>query len=231
MNRKIRCISLLLLALSGNARAQVLTFDFLDINEAIPDGNPAGLASFQTIHSAPDLLVANLTVSLSISGTGFGGYNGDLYATLQHESGFAVLLNRPGRRSDSSSGYNDSGLNVTFADSATRDVHNYRLELNGSHDLPITGSLSGSWSPDARTEDPALVSDASVRPAFLESFNGTSVNGDWTLFVSDLSAGGTHQLDSWSMQVTPVPEPASFALAAALGLLGFALWRRLHKAR
>jgi hypothetical protein len=233
MTKKVGALSLLLLTASGSTHGQVLTFDFSGINQSIPDGNPTGLANPQLINSAPNLTIGDLNVSLTISGTGLlGGFNGDLYATLQHESGFAVLLNRPSRRSGSSAGYNDSGgIDVTFDDAASRDVHNYRLELNSSHAVPIVGSLTGTWSPDARDVDPAAVLDTSSRSAFLDGFIGLPINGAWALFVSDLSSGGTHQLDSWSMQVTPVPEPASVAFAGSLGLLAFSLWRRLQYRR
>jgi subtilisin-like proprotein convertase family protein len=205
---------------------QVFHFDFSGVNTAIPDGDPTGLANVQSISSAPNLLVSGLTVNLNITGTGLGGFNGDLYATLQHDSGFTVLLNRPGRRTGSSSGYSDSGMNLTFDDGATRDVHNYRFELNGNNSTALVGPLTGTWSPDARTTDPASVLDSSQRNAFLSSFNGTTVNGTWTLFVTDLSSGATQQINGWGMDIAAVPEPASYAVVTGIALTAFALWRR-----
>ena len=187
----------------------------------------------QSISSAPNLFVADINVTLTIAGTGVGGFTGDLYATLQHESGFAVLLNRPGRRTGSSAGYGDSGMNVTFDDSAIRDIHNYRLELSGSHSTAPSQTLNGAWSPDARNVDPAIVLDGSARNAFLGSFNNLPVNVTWILFVTDLSSGGTQQLSSWGMQITatPVPEPATYAAVTALTLLAFGGWRKLNARR
>lgn len=217
------------LLLVAGVHAQVFQFDFSGINTAIPDGLPAGLVNVQSISSAPNLFVSDLNVSVDITGTGLGGFNGDLYLTLQHDSGFSVLLNRTGRRAGSSAGYSDSGLNVTFDDSATRDIHNYRLELSGSHTTPATPT--GAWSPDARNIDPSSVLDSSTRSAFLDSFNTLPVNGTWSLFVSDLSSGGTHELSSWSMEITAVPEPSSYAAVIAIGLGVFASWKKLNEKR
>jgi subtilisin-like proprotein convertase family protein len=227
MRKIISFLSSLLLVAGLNA--QVFQFDFSGINTAIPDGQPTGMVNAQTISSAPNLFVSDLNVSVIIAGTGLGGFNGDLYLTLQHDSGFSVLLNRTGRRTGSSAGYSDSGLNVTFDDSATRDIHNYRFELTGSHTTPVTPT--GAWSPDARNIDPSSVLDGNSRSAFLDSFNTLPVNGTWSLFVSDLSSGSTHQLSSWSMEITAVPEPSSYAAVIAIGLVAFASWKKLSENR
>jgi len=208
--------------------AQVFSYT---VNSPIPDGDPTGLANVQTISSAPGLSIANLTVTLSTSGSGSGGFNGDLYVGLQHETGFSVLLNRPGKRSGAPQGYGDSGLNVTFDGSAADDIHNYRFELSGNHATPLGGALTGVWQPDARNTDPATVLDTSSRPATLDSFANLPVNGQWVLFVADLSSGGTQTLNSWGMQINAVPEPAEVAFVVGVSLLGFALWRKHSDAR
>jgi subtilisin-like proprotein convertase family protein len=222
---KLLLVSLLMLP--ATAGAQVFTYNFSGINAAIPDGDLTGLANSQSISAAPNLTITDINVSLSISGTGLGGFNGDLFVTLQHDDGFSILLNRPGARSGTAFGYGDSGLNVTFDDAATGDVHGYRQVLNSDHTTPLPGSLTGTWSPDARAVDPGVVLDTSARNAFLDSFNGAPIGGTWSLFVTDLSSGATQQLDGWAMQITAVPEPAFAACAVALGLLGFAFYRRL----
>ena len=72
-----------------------------------------------------------------------GGYNGDLYANVQHGSGMSVLLNRVGVTDGEPFGYDDSGMNVTFADSAAADIHYYQAAASPG----ITGGAS--WQPDA----------------------------------------------------------------------------------
>src|ERR1051326_4514026 len=95
--------------LAGAVAASAQTTTNFPVATAIPDGSTPGLASFKAV-STPITSITNLKVTLKISGT----YNGDLYCYLTHGSGFTVLLNRVGRRSGSSFGYSDSGLDVTF---------------------------------------------------------------------------------------------------------------------
>jgi subtilisin-like proprotein convertase family protein len=228
MHKYSHLLIVALLTAPAVASAQVFNYSFPGINAAIPDGDSSGLVNAQSIVASPNLTIADLTVTLSISGTGLGGFNGDLFVTLQHDDGFSILLNRAGARGGTAFGYGDSGLNVTFDDAAIGDVHNYRQVLNDDHATPITGNLTGTWSPDARSADPGVVLDTSTRNAFLNSFDGVPVGGTWSLFVTDLSTGGTQQLDSWGLQIVAVPEPAFTAGAVALGLLGFAFYRRCH---
>lgn len=132
-----RILTAVLLGAMVSTRAAVMIFDFSGVNTAIPDGDSTGLVNAQTITSAPGFSITDINVSLTLSGTGFGGYNGDIYATLQHDSGFVVLLNRVGKRSSSPQGYGDAGLQVTFDQASARDIHNYRLVLGGSEATPL----------------------------------------------------------------------------------------------
>jgi subtilisin-like proprotein convertase family protein len=226
MPKASHLLAVALVALATDGRTPALNYNFSGGNTPIPDGEPSGLVDAQSINDAPGVTIADLRVTLDISGTGLGGFNGDLYVTLQHDNGFAVLLNRLGARSGVPYGYGDSGLSVTLDDAATGDLHKYRQVLNGDDSIPLAGILTGTWSPDARNVDPSVVLDSSLRTDFLSSFIGTSVNGTWSLFVTDLSTGGTQQLDGWGLEIVAVPEPSSLSLAVA-GLLGLALWRRL----
>ena len=201
-------------------------FDFPGINRDIPDADDSGVVDTRTI-STSTAPIDEIRVTLNISGTGSGGFNGDLYATLQYLTGFSVLLNRLGSRAANSSGYSDNGLNVTLDDGASNgDIHVYRFRLSGNHDTPLGGPLTGTWAPDARNADPSVVVDASSRTEFLSSFSGLNPNGDWTLFVADLESGGTSRLNSWSLDIASVPESRQYAMLAAMSLLAFAIWRR-----
>ena len=54
-------------------------------------------------------------------------------------------------------------------------------------------------------------------------------NGNWTLFISELSGGdiGLSRLDSWSLTFDAVPEPVNMALGLfAAALLAVVAWRR-----
>jgi hypothetical protein len=188
----------------------------------IPDANAAGLARTVNV-AAPGQIVLDVSLTLTLAGA-LAGWNGDLYAWLRHESGaLSVLLNRPGRTAANSDGYADNGLlDVTFDDAAAGDIHLYQQTWAGS-----PGPLGGVWQPDARFVDPALVTDASPRAAFLSVFDGGPAGGDWTLFLADLSGGGLVSLEHWRLELItaaaiPIPEPAALAVATVLGLVGLA---------
>src|SRR5262245_31538100 len=118
-----------LLATSSAWRSEgalIDTFTFNGINTTIPDGNPVGVANFQTISSGI-LEITSLTVDLNIS----GGFNGDLYMYLQHDNQISVLLNRVGRTSNDGTvagayGYNNPGFQITLSDTAAFNVHEYQ---------------------------------------------------------------------------------------------------------
>jgi hypothetical protein len=152
-----------------------------------------------------------------------GGFNGDFYAYVTHGTNSAVLLNRTGRSSSSGAGYPDGGFAVTLDDQAPNDVHLYRsssFTLSG-------GQLTGTWQPDSRAIDPLSSGgtfSSALRLAPLSVFNGMDPNGTWTFFIADVAAGSEGVLNSYSLQVTAVPEPGCIGL---LGLgLGAGIWRR-----
>lgn len=191
----------------------------------IPDGSDLGVADSINVAFAEGHTITGLRVTLDIS----GGYNGDLYAYLYHESGqdigFSVLLNRPGRTASDPDGYPDAGFRITLDDSASADIHSYRLTLNPNGDV-----LQGVWQPDARNVSPYSVLDSSARSAFLSSFLGHDPRGDWTLFVADVSPVGGSTLNSWSIEIVTAPEPGSLACASVLGAAAVTcrFWRKKH---
>lgn len=209
--------------------AQVLeSYQFSGVNLNVPDADEAGVSDTRVITSGIGS-IGDLNVTLNIAGRGGGGFNGDLYVTLTHESGYSVLLNRPGRRDGSAYGYGDNGFNITLDDQAANgDVHQYRLKLNGSHTTPIVGALTGIWAPDARAIDPDLVLASNPRTRPLSSFNYLDASGSWTLFLADLESGGLVKLVSWALSVSSVPEPETYGLAVGAGLLGLAAARRFR---
>lgn len=227
-----RCGTSRRLALAGVALVSVgplaaVEFEFAGINALVPDGKGTGLADVRSLDAAAiPGMITGLTVTLQIGGAGPGGaFNGDLYATLQHGSGFAVLLNRPGRTVTEIWGYDDNGFAVIFDDTpGTPDIHAYRVTLGGSP----PGALGGIWSADARTADPAVVVDVSPREAGLESFLGLEAAGNWTLFLADLEPGGQARLEAWGLDITTtiVPEPRGLAWGVAVAWAAGAVRRR-----
>jgi len=206
MNGRVILIGLGLL-FGAVTHGALITYQFNDINAAIPDNNANGYQNSQQITGVQESLITDVDVKLNIS----GGYNGDLYVYLTHSSGFSVLLNRVGRTADDSFGYGDAGFSVTLNDSALSDIHLY----GGNGDAQLTGT----WQPDARNVDPAMVLDTSTRSSFLNAFQGLDLNGTWTLFAADVSGGGQSTLVSWELEVTAVPEPVPVALGVFGGLV------------
>jgi subtilisin-like proprotein convertase family protein len=203
---------------SGAAWAQTTHTNLTFLSGAtIPDANNNGIGiqsptlSLSTLNGP----ISSLKVSLDIS----GGFNGDLYATLAGPSGgFTVLLNRTGVQSGNTHGYSDAGFNVTFDDTladGNGNIHFYQNAVN-----PGGGVLTGTWQPDGENIDPQspAASFPTTPTAFLSSFDGTNPNGQWTLFLSDLSAGNQSTVVSWGLDITAVPEPGTLALAAIGGL-------------
>lgn len=200
--------------LPSTAAAVVIWTDTWNVAAEIPDDDAVGYTETRTPSFSPGMVISKVTVTLNFS----GGWNGDLYAYLTNGSGFAVLLNRPGRSAEQEDGSDTSGMSVTFDDAALFDLHD-QIDLLG-------GSVTGDWQPDARDVDPLTVVTGDVRTAFLSSLNGQSANAPLTLFVADLSAGEVSTLDSWSMTVSAVPEPGGHLALAGLVGGGLLLRRR-----
>jgi hypothetical protein len=121
-----------------------------------------------------------------------------LYAYLVAPNGtLVVLLNQPGVSDSNPFGASGAGMNITLQD-GTSDHGSIQSETSGS-------VLSGSYNAAGT----------------LVNFNGSVADGTWTLFFADMSSGGgTSTLDSWSLDITAVPEPVNVALGIFGGLLG-----------
>ncbi len=188
----------------------------------IPDGSATGISA-STTQNLPNETITGITVNLEISDVaGEGTFLGDLYFYLTDGNVLVTLLNRPGRSASRPVGYDDTlGLNLTFSDAGTIDAHEYRPAISGDNNTPLSGELTGVLQPDGRTTSPATVVTADSRSTSLSDFNGLSADRTFTLFAADLSGGISHQIDSWGLEITTVPEPSTTSLflgAAGLGL-------------
>jgi subtilisin-like proprotein convertase family protein len=181
------------------------------LNEAIPDGDIAGLATQVTV-SGQSGAIGDITVGLNIS----GAYNGDLYAYVEHDNQIAILLNRVGTTTTDNLGYGDPGLNVTFQDGAP-NIHTYQQDPGYTG-----GTLTGVWGPDGRAVNPLLVNGTEPVTETLSSFVGDDANGTWTLFVADVSGGDLNNLVSWNVDVSVAPENGWYGIGAALFALSLA---------
>lgn len=177
---------------------------------SIPDGNSAGVTSAINVGGIGNILSSgdNVSVILNVS----GGNMGDLYAYLTYNGTTVVLLNRPGTGGNPSSlGYVGGSLNnVTLTDGGLTSIDSYG-----------GGATSGSYNP----------SGGSI---VFQNYNSISPDGTWTLFFADLSGGDSSAstLNSWTLDITAVPEPINVALPIFGGLLfAIGLFRRFVGSR
>lgn len=201
---------LILIASASLASAELSFSQLFTVNSSIADNNLTGLLNSQTI-TTDITSISSVSVTLNVS----GGWNGDLYAYVAHETGLAVLLNRVGKTASNPDGSGSSGFSVTFSDAALNgDIH------TGS--FTSGNPISGIYAPDARNVSPLTVTDGSARTAFLSSFNNLPASGRWDLFVADVSGGDTSYLQSWQLSITgtstgeTIPEPSTIFPVAAL---------------
>jgi len=225
INLKTIAVATTVLLAACLAQGQVLVTNTssTSVNSAIPDGNPTGLTSTTTF-SGVQGSINNDEVSVNLDIT--GGFNGDLYAYLAGPTtGFAILLNRTGITSGNQFGYSDPGFNITLSDGSP-NIHGYQLS---SPTFNSSGQLTGTWGPDGRNINPQSAPsafDTASTGTDFTSFENTTANGTWTLFIADMSSGSQATLVSWGLTVVTVPEPQTWALLlGGVGVL-FALNRR-----
>lgn len=199
--------------------------------QVIPDDDLTGVAfPFSILGGAPE--ITDVTVTLDIT----GGWNGDLYAYLAHDSGFAVLLNRVGvgqtAPGSDSLGYGDTGFSgLVLSSAASANVHFYG---NASPTLNGSGQLTGSWRPDGRGIAPNSAPSAfdAAGTADFSTFNGLNPNGSWTLFIADAAPGSLSTLTGFTVSITAVPETVPLPLAAfGASIAAVVLWRRSRTGR
>ena len=173
----------------------------------IPDGNPTGWSDTRELSGIPMWSISDVNVRLNIS----GGWNGDLYGYLVHESGFTVLLNRVGTGGAASEpqysfGWSTSGFGSIALDDDTANANIHAVEF----------PAGGPYKPDSGSGS-------------LASFDTLNPNGSWTLFFADLAAGDTSTVVSWGLDIEAVPEPVTWALGVfgvlAIGAGAVRRWR------
>jgi subtilisin-like proprotein convertase family protein len=221
MKRITLVTAVVVLALVRSAQADLVqTFNFT--GGVIPDGSTVGRSFTENVSGLPGYdQITDVNVGLNLS----GGWNGDLYAYLVHGSGFAVLLNRVGVTTDGSPGFGTAGMNVMLDGSAVLNIH----DVSGPGAPPTY-----SYQPDGRNISPlssGSVLGSTTPTALLSSFNGLDLNGNWTLFLADVSGGAQSTLESWTLEIAAVPEPGTMvegglAVLFLGGLVGLCRFRR-----
>lgn len=209
-------------SLLGSFATQATIFNSTGTPLIIPDGNSVGVQNTINV-SGLEPNVSSLSVTLNIT----GGRNGDLFAYLTRDSAIAILLNRVGR-GEVAGGYGGTGFQILLQDGSP-DVHTYQISGFANDG---EGRVLGTFGADGRSESPFSVTTSSPRTSNPFSvFTGGAANGDWTLFIADVNGNSNEAiLDSWSLDITAVPEPINVALGIFGGLFavvqGVRYWKR-----
>lgn len=194
-------------------RLHATQFNFGGSSNPIPDGNASGWVGKGLVSFGVRAPVLDVDVLIRLSGVNGDGFAGDLYAWLQHDTGFCVLLNRPGRETTRSAGFANDSLVVWLDDQASTDIHVAAAAASN----PLA-----HFQPDGRTADPDEVTGDSARFQSLADFNGLDANGEWILFVADVAGGGQMKLDGWSLEIAldlqSIPDGGA-PLLLAMGVL------------
>jgi len=202
------------------AHGGLYPFSSGSLSQAILDNDRSGVA-YGVNFTTAGLHITDVSVTFTIT----GGWNGDLYAYLSHDtSGTLILLTRVGVGNGTSGstlynyGYSGGGFNnITLSDSGSGNIHNY-----GGSTLNIQPTAGATYN-----------ADGGGSATFGSTFGGQDPSGNWTLFFADLSGGSVSTLTGWSLDITAVPEPVNVALGV-FGVLFVgvtaARWRLNRKA-
>ncbi len=166
-----------------------------NLNAVIPFDDIYGYTNSINVVGAAGQL-QNVTVQLNIS----GGHNGDLYSYLYHDGQMVQLLDNTGTGPDAIDGYGDPGFAITLSDSGTPGLHYYETnnpQFNGD------GQLIGNWQPDS---DGATLGG---------TFANQDPNGEWSIFIANLSPDDESTLVSWSLNLTTTPQSAEVLTVSA----------------
>ncbi|MFM6199365.1 MAG: proprotein convertase P-domain-containing protein, partial [Dolichospermum sp.] len=94
-------------------------------------------------------------------------------------------------------------------------------DLNGNYTFATSGA---NWYTQTSDPVPSTTTYASSQP--LSAFNGSPLNGTWTLNVQDRAKQETGRFSSFSIDVTPVPFESNAAPAGMAIVFGAFFVRR-----
>lgn len=126
-----------------------------------------------------------------------------------------------------------SALTLTFAlqGGEATDLTGY-LRLGSAGYFDLTSLLVGQNLSGGHT----YIVDFNSNAAFQSVYDGTNPNQTWTLFFADRVNGDTTTLNGWSLDITAVPEPTTWAVIIfgsifVGGQIAGTLRRATHQAR
>jgi hypothetical protein len=204
-------VAAFMLVLSLASASASLSYSYSGFGQQISDGSSVGITSIATVSGSGNIASSgdNVSVTLNLS----GGNIGDLVAYLRFNGVTVQLLNRPGT----------SGNPLVLGYTGNSSFTFYPVTLSDGNVTSVDSYGGGSIS--------SIVSfNPSAGSAGFQAFNSlSSVSGNWTLFFADLSGGdgaNVTTLNSWSLNITAVPEPVNLALGILGGVVAMAALRK-----
>lgn len=173
-------------ALMTAAPAEATRFDF-NTGGAITINDNAAATPYPSTISVAGVTGTVYKVVVRINGLSHTFPN-DIDILLQSSAGIAIML-----LSDSGGGTDAVNANLTFDDCAPRSF------LNSSN----TPVVTGRYRPTNNQTGDNLPSPApqGSTATSLAAFNGTSVNGTWSLYVADDLGGDSGSIASWGLTI------------------------------
>ena len=118
---------------------------------------------------------------------------------------------------------------LNFVGGYDGNLYSYLTAPNGTMVVLLTPTANSGSGMNITLQDgePAITASSDLSSGTyaasgtLANINGAAANGQWTLFVADeVTGGGTSTLNSWSLNITAVPEPVNVALGVFGGVMG-----------
>ena len=163
--------------------AAVAPTTFTGVGGAIPDGTGASFTSTATVTGFPYQLnsVNNITVTLTFGTTTPTEHTwaGDIVATLTSPCGTSVTL------------LNQIGLNGTY-------IYGTDADLNGAY----TFSASATSTPPPSYGGNNIATGTYLPNESFTDFLNCTLNGTWTLTVTDVAAPDDGNLTNWSISLS-----------------------------
>ena len=165
---------------------------------------------------SPTLTIADLTEPIAELSVTFSnvthGHPADIDILLVGPAGQNVMLmSDVGELLSETESLIDQ-VTITFRDGAAQLPANVRIGSGTYGPTNYQGIVEEIGEMDRTMPDPP---PAGPYGSALSVFNGSNPNGTWTLFIQDDVDDESGVMDSWSLTVTTVPEPASTLLLVA----------------
>ena len=193
-------LALCLFASQANA-ALFSSFTSTDTPISIPDYNQGAGTNYSSITVSDANLSSITDINVKLNFTSSDIHDIYCYLTFQPTGSGTISVVLMNQISPSNFGW--SSLSVWLDDSATTSIQ-----------TATSVTDNGSYNPNGT----------------LANYNGFDPNGTWRLYFSDMATGDTSTLNSWTLDITAVPEPSTWAMGVfGVCFAGFGVARSFRR--